>query len=895
MDGQSAYPFEFSVVMAVYNVEPWIREAVDSLIAQDFGFEKIQLIMVDDGSTDGSGAICDEYAARYPENVVVIHKENGGASSARNAGVRVATGRYLNFLDPDDLLDLQVLSSVHKFFAAHGDETDVVSIPIMLFEAREGEHWGNDKFKNGSRVIDLEKEWQFFQMSLASAFLKSEIAKKYCFQEDLVMAMAEDAKELIKIFLRTPRLGVVVDGYYWYRQRAGSQIRTSRKKPLAYIPYLRDFSQWAIQYSTTLVSHVPKCVQFIVMYDLQWRVSSENLPIDILSAEDVDKYCELLKALLKCIDDDVVLAQQYLFQEHKTWILEQNHKTRVQLIQWENDALLVIENKALSSLAESKIYLELLEIQNGLCSIDGFVTIYPTHIQDVTVYLKINEEIYPCNQTKGKTVSFALGTPASYRLEFQTSFPLLREKEKYNIEIVVKIGDIEIKNKNLNAGRYFPVSREYRNAYYLQDGWRVSMRRDRLTILSCGRKGHIISEWKFLKELWKRNALGERKAVLARLAYHVQKLIKRRQIWLISDKAQRADDNGEVFFKYVNQQKNQAIKSYFIINKNCPDYLRMSKFGKTAGYLTWKHKNLLLLSDYIISAYSHMGITNPFANFDPYRDILADKRYIFLQHGVIYNDVSRSVGKKSRNIFRFVTSAEQEWRYIASPQFGYQENEVWLTGLPRFDRLKSTPQKRILFMPTWRMFLTNGFEPKEDRWILDDTFEESEFFQNITNLMNNKRLIDTARRLNYEIHFVPHSIFFPYIDKFRVDPQVIIHGSDCKYFEMFNSGDLLITDYSSVAFDFSYLRKPIIYWRFDEERFYKEHGYLHGYFDVQRDGFGEVEYDLESTVDRIIEYMENGCQLKDKYRERIDKFFAFNDQNNCQRVYEAILKLDKQG
>ena len=96
--------------------------------------------------------------------------------------------------------------------------------------------------------------------------------------------------------------------------------------------------------------------------------------------------------------------------------------------------------------------------------------------------------------------------------------------------------------------------------------------------------------------------------------------------------------------------------------------------------------------------------------------------------------------------------------------------------------------------------------------------------------------------------------------------------------------------------DFSYLRKPLIYCQFDEKEFMGSgnHVYVPGYFDYERDGFGEVEYDLESTVDRIIEYMENDCKLKDKYRERIDKFFAFNDQNNCQRVYEEIIKLDKQ-
>ena len=67
--------------------------------------------------------------------------------------------------------------------------------------------------------------------------------------------------------------------------------------------------------------------------------------------------------------------------------------------------------------------------------------------------------------------------------------------------------------------------------------------------------------------------------------------------------------------------------------------------------------------------------------------------------------------------------------------------------------------------------------------------------------------------------------------------------------------------------------------------------YIKGYFDVERNGFGEVVYDLEHTIDLIIEYAKGGCVLKDKYRERIDTFFAFNDQNNCQRVLERIMKM----
>ena len=73
------FPYKFSIVMAVYNVEPFLREAVDSVLAQDIGFEEnVQLILVDDGSQDCSGAICDEYKEQFPNNILVIHKENGG-------------------------------------------------------------------------------------------------------------------------------------------------------------------------------------------------------------------------------------------------------------------------------------------------------------------------------------------------------------------------------------------------------------------------------------------------------------------------------------------------------------------------------------------------------------------------------------------------------------------------------------------------------------------------------------------------------------------------------------------------------------------------------------------------------------------------------------------------
>ena len=113
------------------------------------------------------------------------------------------------------------------------------------------------------------------------------------------------------------------------------------------------------------------------------------------------------------------------------------------------------------------------------------------------------------------------------------------------------------------------------------------------------------------------------------------------------------------------------------------------------------------------------------------------------------------------------------------------------------------------------------------------------------------------------------------------------------YQEIFNSSSLMISDYSSVAIDFAFLKKPVIYYQFDKEGFFKQHTYTKGYYDYDKDGFGPVIIDHEKCIDAIIEYMEQDCKMEKQYLERVDKFFKYNDNNNCKRTHEAILSLDK--
>lgn len=122
-----------------------------------------------------------------------------------------------------------------------------------------------------------------------------------------------------------------------------------------------------------------------------------------------------------------------------------------------------------------------------------------------------------------------------------------------------------------------------------------------------------------------------------------------------------------------------------------------------------------------------------------------------------------------------------------------------------------------------------------------------------------------ANELRYRFQFKIHPAFYSLSEEFGFAENVLILPDDVSYKDIYAKSSLLVTDYSSSIYDFAYLRKPIVFCQFDCDGFFSGmHMGLKGSSNYEQDGFGEVEYDLDGTVNRIIEYMENGCELKEK-------------------------------
>lgn len=303
--------FKFSIILTSFNVEQYIRESIESVINQDIGFEEnVQLIIVDDGSTDNSLDIINEYAEQFPDNIVLLTQKNEGIASSRNLGLIYAEGEYVNFLDGDDFLSKNTLSNVYDFFELNEDSVEVVSLPLYYFKRKKGSHELNNKL-HCEGIVDLELEPNNPLLSISSSFIKSDVLKYEFFDEDLLCS--EDSLLLNKILLNKNRYGFIDSSRYWYRQRHDLTNNSNRMlfEKEYYLDRLRGFHLNLIYHCRDNFNVVPEFIQYTILYSLLDILKRPEL--DFLESDDEkNEFFEILKEIFSFIDDDVISNNQFI-------------------------------------------------------------------------------------------------------------------------------------------------------------------------------------------------------------------------------------------------------------------------------------------------------------------------------------------------------------------------------------------------------------------------------------------------------------------------------------------------------------------------------------------------------------------------------------------------------
>lgn len=367
--------------------------------------------------------------------------------------------------------------------------------------------------------------------------------------------------------------------------------------------------------------------------------------------------------------------------------------------------------------------------------------------------------------------------------------------------------------------------------------------------------------------------------------------------WVLMDRDTLADDNAEHLYRYIkNNYPERTI--YYTIRKDSKDWgrLDMENFN-LIDFGSSEHKALLKSAGKIISSHAEKHVHNYLPN-----NIMLQKPFVFLQHGVIMHDLSRWLNSKI-NLDLLVTSTYAECDSIknnGSPYI-FTNREVKLTGLPRHDALweKNAEQivnnKTILIMPTWRNWIVGELLEETNERTRNIEFEKSDYFKFWYSLLQSKFFKSILDKYGFSVIFAPHKNIEMYLDSFNLPSYIEVWDSNSKgsIQDLFIESSFMITDYSSVAFEMAYINKSTIYYQFDEDEIFSgNHTYQRGYFNYERDGFGPKV----NTEHELLVEIENLCRsegvIHKKYLKRIQDTFVHQDNLNSQRVYDALIAFD---
>lgn len=364
--------------------------------------------------------------------------------------------------------------------------------------------------------------------------------------------------------------------------------------------------------------------------------------------------------------------------------------------------------------------------------------------------------------------------------------------------------------------------------------------------------------------------------------------LKRRRphLWLICESRKEARDNGYWFFRYLRREQPQ-VDAVYAIDPDCAEYRKVSSLGETVKYGSLRHWICYLACE--VNASSIKG-GKPNAAVGYFLEVvlkLYRKRFVFLQHGITQSDVPSLHADKCA-FSMFCCGADPEYRFVRDT-FGYPEEQVRLVGFSRFDGLygAETDRSLVVIIPTWRMYLE-----RNSAAMTQSEFASGKYFKAWNSLLNDGKLDALLASRGKHAVFCLHRnmgeferYFSSSSDRIRVLPW-----ENADIGSLLREAGTLITDYSSVFLDFSYMYKPVLLYQFDREEFRSGH-LPEGYFDYDRDAFGPVCEDEGKLLEALEKVFSEDCELGQEYREKIDRFFTVHDSANSERIYQAILEM----
>lgn len=871
------FKYRISVIVPIYNVEEYIENCLKSLIAQTIDKNDLEVLLINDGSPDGSEAICKKYAEKY-SFFKLFSKENEGLSKTRNFGIKHAQGKYFVFLDPDDELTNDSLKNLADFFDKYENEVDIVTykiIPVFNGKQSESVHFRYQfLIKEGLYDLTLPENTYITQTNV-NICVKNKGKDNILF-DTTENFRHEDQKYNFDVVRDKMKIGYCTGAKYLYTKNPASITNT-----IFYSYYIFETTMnfWENLFNS-YPEKVPPYVQALYINDINWKSKSDILLPYHYDKEKFDEAVARICNLLRRVDDDVILKHPKVEAPHKYFMIGLKDKSSLKLASssygvslLKNNKPVFFENVIPCTVCRFKVYEDKVYVDAFLRSPVFAFSEKPKafmHLKradsDKIVELNLENSSWDYYHAKMKTNKF-------WRMRFYWDY-----KEFPNIFFTVRIDgeDIPIRLEFISNT---PFGNGTGRTTLINHGYKFIQKRNGFECLKSSETN----------KAYEKSLIRQKPRTFLLRKYFTGNSSDSQRIWLYYDCKNVYKDNG--YYQFIHDfEKNDGVKRYYIVNDDLDRSALFTSKHKNniIKFGSIKHKKLFLSAEKIITAFAEFNNYNPFHKdlWKYYLDLF-NAEIIYLQHGVLHAFLPwKYSNDKLNTIDREVVSTNFEIENLTQ-NYGFRDCDLIKSGMPRYDFIdtdNSNEERKVLFAPTWRKYLVNT-SPSGELISSPERFKNSVFFKETYDFLHSKELEDCLEKNDWYLDFKLHPIFAEYAPLYELESSRIRLADksvDEKSYKVF------ITDFSSFCFDFVYLKKTMMYFVPDIDMFKA------GMNDYRKldlpleEGFGPLACDCQSAVSNLCSLVERDGKPEKIYVDRMDGFFINYDKNCRERIYDAL-------
>lgn len=757
-----------------------------------------------------------------------------------------------------------------------------------------GQYVLNRSLKN-VKLVNIEKTPNRIWLALKSCFIKKELLKK------AVMDIYGTNTEYRFDELLAVKVIILNGGYKVIKSIMLKSSEMLEDSPIAKFEHYDE--DWYFEcckqghdilfYSEKHFGMKLKFIQYTAVYLLKncmnANVNAKNK--HILNNEKLELFYSHIKNVLREIDDKIIIdtignkrVNYFLLQLKHNSINES-----IEYREYESNLYVVNKNDFLFDAADTKIKVFLMNYENGCLNITASYP-FPFDETKLSIHAEYDNEIFRAEKNHLYSQYKVFGKPLYQNYVFDLKIPLRIKNGRNYIEFYLN-GEKSHVKLDLNFNKPLSKLSGAKFAYWNCGEFSINYRKQGLLVMNNKATRTVKREILFIVSLLRSRNEYARKSGRIRLLYQITKPLFQKPIWIFEDKIYKGGDNGEYLYTYAKQQKD-GIKKYYVLKEKCLDAERFHKEKKQyIRFGTLRHKLLFLNSNIVFETHNNVTKQHSFDDkSEKYFRDLFNSSNICIQHGLTVQSIPDLANQVNDDLKLYCLASTVERENLLRKEYDYYKNEnvLEITGCPRYDGLKNNDKRQILITPTWRSYLAlPSFQYGESRRY-NCNFKEFSYFKIFNNLVNNKKLIECAEKNSYKVKYLLHPCTSSQIDDYDKNDcvELIAATDDLNYEKILTESSLMVTDYSGVQFDFAYMYKPIIYFHPDE----LPPSYEEGEYKYETMALGEIVKTSEMLVERLCEYMENGCKIKPEYKQRIDDFFKYHDHNNCERIYQKVMK-----